>query len=62
VWRLYRPIIGLPYDVRQRKVLDITIDDVLGAMSMHEVPLAIQTVVVPIGVTVLLELRNPPSS
>jgi hypothetical protein len=29
---------------------------------MHAVPPAIQTVVVPIGVTILLGLRNPPCS
>jgi hypothetical protein len=29
-------------DVRQRKVLDIAIDEVLGALSMHAVPLAIR--------------------
>jgi hypothetical protein len=38
VWRLYRPIRGLPCDVRQRKVLDIAIDGVLGALSMHKAP------------------------
>jgi hypothetical protein len=30
-----------PCDVRQQKVLDIAIDEVLGALSMHAVPLAI---------------------
>jgi hypothetical protein len=29
-------------DVRQRNVLDIAIDEVLGALSMHAVPLAIR--------------------
>jgi hypothetical protein len=29
---------------------------------MHMAPLVIQTVVVPVGVTVLLGLRNPPRS
>jgi hypothetical protein len=38
VWRLYRPLRGLPYDVRQRKVLDIAIDEVSGALSMHVAP------------------------
>jgi hypothetical protein len=38
-----------PCDVRQRKVLDIAIDEV-------------SVFVVPIGVTVLLGLRNPPHS
>jgi hypothetical protein len=51
VWRLYRPLGGLPCDVWQRKVLDIAIDEVLGALSMHVRPLAIQTVVIPAGVT-----------
>jgi hypothetical protein len=41
VWRLYRPLGGLPCDVRQRKVLDIAIDEVSGALSMHTVPPAI---------------------
>jgi hypothetical protein len=31
----------LPYDVQQRKVLDIAIDEVSGALSMHAVPSAI---------------------
>jgi hypothetical protein len=30
-----------PCDVRQQKVLDIAIDEVLGALSMHAAPLAI---------------------
>jgi hypothetical protein len=47
VWRLYRPLRGLPYDVRQRKVIDIAIDEVLGALSMHAVPPVIRTIVVP---------------
>jgi hypothetical protein len=33
-----------PCDVRQRKVLDIAIDEVLGALSMHTAPPAIQIV------------------
>jgi hypothetical protein len=41
VWRLYRPLGGVPYDVSQRKVLDIAIDEVSGALSMHAVPLTI---------------------
>jgi hypothetical protein len=60
VWRLYRPLGGLPYDVRQQKVLDIAIDEVSRALSMHVAPLAIQIVVVPIGVIVPLGLHNPP--
>jgi hypothetical protein len=35
-WRLF------PCDVRQRKVLDIAIDDVSGALFMHAAPPAIQ--------------------
>jgi hypothetical protein len=62
VWQLYTPLRGLPCDVRQRKVLDIDIDEVSGALSMHAVPPAIRTVVVPAGVTVLLGLPNPPCS
>jgi hypothetical protein len=62
VWQLYRPLGGLPYDVRQRKVLDIAIDEVSEALSMHAAPSAIRTAVVPAGVTVLLGLRNPPGS
>jgi hypothetical protein len=34
----------LPYDVWRRKVLDMAIDEVLGALSMHAVPPAIQIV------------------
>jgi hypothetical protein len=41
VWRLYRPVGGLPCDVRQQKVLDIAIDEVSGALSMHVAPLVI---------------------
>jgi hypothetical protein len=33
-----------PCDVQQRKVLDIAIDEVSGALSMHAVPPAIQIV------------------
>jgi hypothetical protein len=38
------------------------VDEVSEALSMHVAPPAIQIVVVPIGVTVLLGLRNPPRS
>jgi hypothetical protein len=62
VWRLYRPLEGLPCDVRQLKVLDIAIDEVSGALSMHTAPPSIRTVVVPVGVIVLIGLRNPPCS
>jgi hypothetical protein len=47
VWQLYRPLGDLPYDIRQRKVLDIAIDEVSGALSIHAVPPAIRTIVVP---------------
>jgi hypothetical protein len=43
-----------------RKILDSAIDEVSEALSVHVAPLAIQIVVVPTGVTVLLGLRNPP--
>jgi hypothetical protein len=54
VWRLYRPLGGLPSNVQQQKVLDIAIDEEMGALSMHAAPPAIRTVVVPTGVKVLL--------
>jgi hypothetical protein len=41
VQTLWRPF---PYDLQQRKVLDIAIDEVSGALSMHTVPPAIQIV------------------
>jgi hypothetical protein len=53
---------GLPNDIRQQKVLDIAIDEVSRALSMHAAPPAIQTVVVSVGGTVLLGLHNPPRS
>jgi hypothetical protein len=46
----------------RRKILDNTIDEVSEALSMHVVPPAIQIVVVPVGVPVLLGFRNPPRS
>jgi hypothetical protein len=46
----------------RRKILDSAVDEVSEALSMHMVPLAIQIVVVPAGVTVLLGLHNPPRS
>jgi hypothetical protein len=39
-----------------------TIDEVSEALSIHAAPPAIQIVVVPAGVTVLLGLHNPPRS
>jgi hypothetical protein len=41
IWTPRRPF---PCDVRQWKVLDIAIDEVSGALSMHVVPPAIQIV------------------
>jgi hypothetical protein len=38
VWQLYRTLKGLPCDVWQRKVLDIHIDEVSGALPMHASP------------------------
>jgi hypothetical protein len=46
----------------KRKILDSAVDVVPEAFSMHVVPPAIWTIVVPVGVTVLLGLRNPPCS
>jgi hypothetical protein len=51
-----------PYDIRQRKVLDIAIDEVLGALFMHAAPQSYRLFVVPTGVIVLLGLHNPPYS
>jgi hypothetical protein len=62
VWQLYRPLKGLPCDVWQRKVLDIHIDEVSGGIAYARIALAIWTIVVPAGVTVLLGLHNPPCS
>jgi hypothetical protein len=44
------------------KILDSEVDVVSEAFSMHVAPQAIWIVVVPIGVTVLLGLSNPPRS
>jgi hypothetical protein len=41
------------------KILDNAVDMVLEALSMHMEPLAIQILVVPTGVIVLLGLHNP---
>jgi hypothetical protein len=46
----------------RRKILDSAVDMVSKALSMHVAPSAIQTIVVPVGVTVLLGLHNPPHS
>jgi hypothetical protein len=44
------------------KILDSAVDEVSEALSVHVVPRAIQIVVVPTGVIVLLGLCNPPRS
>jgi hypothetical protein len=54
--------ISRPFPVTVGKVLDIAIDEVSGALSMHTAPPTIRIVVVPAVVTVLLGLRNPPHS
>jgi hypothetical protein len=46
----------------RRKILDSAVDEVSKALSMHVVPLAIRIVVLPVGVTVLVGLHNPPHS
>jgi hypothetical protein len=46
----------------KRKILDSAVDVVLEAASMHVAPPAIRIVVVPVGVTLLLGLCNPPRS
>jgi hypothetical protein len=44
------------------KILDTAVDVVSEALSVHMAPLAIRTIVVPTGVTMLLGLHNPPRS
>jgi hypothetical protein len=51
-----------PCDVRQRKVLDIAINEVSGALSMHAAPRPFGLFVVHAGVIVLSGLHTPPSS
>jgi hypothetical protein len=46
----------------RRKILDGVDDEVSEALSMHVASPAIQIVVVPAGVTVLLGIHNPPRS
>jgi hypothetical protein len=46
----------------RQKILDSAVDEVSEALSMHVVPPAIHIVVVPVGVTDLLGLCNPPCS
>jgi hypothetical protein len=46
----------------RRKILDSAADEVSEVLSMHMAPPAIQVVVVPAGVTILLGLHNPPCS
>jgi hypothetical protein len=45
-----------------QKILDSAVDEVFEALSLHMAPLSIWIVVAPVGVTVLLGLRNPPHS
>jgi hypothetical protein len=45
-----------------RKILDNVVNEVSEVLSVHVAPSAIWIVVVPTGVTVLLQLRNPPRS
>jgi hypothetical protein len=44
------------------KILDSVVDEVSEVLSIHMAPPAIRIVVLPAGVTVPLELRNPPRS
>jgi hypothetical protein len=46
----------------RQKILDSAVDDVSEALHLHMAPPAIQIVVIPAGVIVLLGLRNPPHS
>jgi hypothetical protein len=46
----------------RRKILDSAVNMVSEALSMHMAHLAIRTIMVPAGVTVLLGLHNPPHS
>jgi hypothetical protein len=46
----------------RQKILDSAVDVVSEALSMHMAPPAIQIVVIPAGVTVLLVIHNPPRS
>jgi hypothetical protein len=47
--------------IRQR-ILDDAVDELSEALFMHVEPPALRIVVVPTGVTILLELHNPPRS
>jgi hypothetical protein len=46
----------------RQKILDSAVDEGSEALYMHVAPSAIWIVVAPVGVTVLLRLRNPPRS
>jgi hypothetical protein len=46
----------------RQKILDSAVNVVSEALSIHVAPPAIRIVVVPIGVTVLLSICNPPHS
>jgi hypothetical protein len=49
-------------DLIRQKILDSAVDMVSKTLSMHMAPPAIWTVVVPVGVTIMLGLHNPPHS
>jgi hypothetical protein len=44
------------------KIPDSAVNEVSDVLSMHEVPPAIRIIVLPVGVTVMLGLCNPPCS
>jgi hypothetical protein len=46
----------------RQKILDSAVDMVSEVLSMHMAPPTTQTVVVPVGVTILLGLHNPSRS
>jgi hypothetical protein len=51
-----------PCDIRQWKVLEIAIDDMSVALLCTRRPQPYGLFVLPVGVTVLLQLHNPPRS
>jgi hypothetical protein len=59
---VYTPRRPYPYDVQQWKVLDIAIDEVLGHCLCTRRPWTYKLFKVPVGVTVMLGLHNPPHS
>jgi hypothetical protein len=58
----YYLILGRLTALIGRKILDSAVDEVSEALSMHIVPPTIRIVMVPVGVTVMLRLRNPARS